>query len=256
MKPLRRGSHVLASTLLGRVAPARRRALASIGFEVRPAGRGSRPIDPTPILDSWRLLDAAGLQRETSAADEVLLLSRPALEKRVLSDPRIDIYPAGARDIRRGQIDRRVLATLEYLAESGLNPSVSCLRSGHSLLTSSGNISEHVSGNAVDISAVNGVPILGHQDPGGVGDETVQRLMLLRSAMQPHQIISLLDYGANTMALRDHANHVHVGFQPLHARATELDPGQWSDLMARLGSLEQPTITTAPSQYSLRLRRH
>ena len=54
----------------------------------------------------------------------MLLLPKPLLEKRVLSDPRIDIYPAAASDIRTGQIDRRVLATLEYLAESGLDPTV------------------------------------------------------------------------------------------------------------------------------------
>ena len=51
---------------------------------------------------------------------------------------RIEIYAGGRDDIRSGQIDRRVLATLEYLAESGLRPTVTCLKSGHSFYTTLG----------------------------------------------------------------------------------------------------------------------
>src|SRR5437764_4183116 len=126
-----------------------------------------------------------------------MLLPKPLLERRILSDSRVQIYPCGRDDIKTGQSDRRVLATLEYLADSGLNPTVSCLKSGHSFLTTSGNVSEHSSGNAADISAVNNIPILGNQDPGGIAEQTVKRLMMLQGTMQPHQIISLLDFGAN-----------------------------------------------------------
>ena len=66
-----------------------------------------------------------------------------------------------------------------------------------------------------DALPINGVPIIGHQEPGGIADQTVRRLMRLQGTMQPHQIISLLDYGANTFAMADHANHIHVGFKPL-----------------------------------------
>jgi len=189
----------------------------------------------------------------------VLLLPKPLLEKRVLHDPRVDIYPSGRHDIQTGQIDRRVLATLEYLAESGLEPSVSSLRSGHGYFTASGNVSEHSSGNAVDISAVNGIPIVGHQDRGGITEQTVRRLMLLQGTMRPHQIISLLSLGGNTMSLPDHYNHIHVGFHPLFGEnsklgrqtASILKPGQWDNLIRQLGSLEQPTVPTKPSKYAL-----
>jgi hypothetical protein len=188
-----------------------------------------------------------------------MLLPKSMLERRVLADPRVIIYPGGRDDIRTGQIDRRVLATLEYLAESGLNPTVSCLKSGHSELTTSGNVSEHWSGNAVDISAINGIPILGHQDPGGVADQTVRRLMLLQGTMQPHQIISLLDYGANTLAMGDHANHVHVGFKPLFGTNAKLGmqalavlkPGQWNNLIQRLGKIDNPAVPTHASKYAI-----
>ena len=177
----------------------------------------------------------------------------------MLSDPRIEIYPAGRHDIEAGQIDRRVLATLEYLSESGLEPTVSSLRTGHGYLTTSGNVSEHSSGNAVDIAKVNGVPILGHQDAGGITEQTVRRLMLLQGTMAPHQIISLLDFGANTLALADHNDHIHVGFHPLYGdnaklgaqTAAILKPGQWDNLLQRLNTLPNPVVPTKPSKYAL-----
>jgi len=170
----------------------------------------------------------------------------------VLADSRIEIYPCGRDDIGAGRIDRRVLATLEYLAESGLSPTVSSLRCGHSYRTKSGNVSEHSSGNAVDISKVNGVPILGHQEPGGVADQTVRRLMLLQGTMVPHQVISLLSIGGPTVAMADHADHVHVGFRPAgeawrRAGYSVLKPSQWPELMSRLNVLPNPKVSAAPS---------
>lgn len=270
LRPLRRGSKVIAGTILGRIGKTETTKAPHVYFEIRPAGKGAPKIDPKPILDGWKLLESTAIYRasgknalygENSAFSigQVLLLPKPLLQKRVLNDPRVTIYSQGRRDIQTGQIDRRVLATLEYLAESGLNPTVSSLRTGHGFFTSSGNVSEHSSGNAVDIASINGTPILGHQDPGGVADQTVRRLMLLQGTMKPHQIISLLDYGANTMSLPDHANHVHVGFQPLYGSnsklgrqtASILGPNQWDKLIQRLGALDQPTVPTKPSKYAL-----
>ena len=111
--------------------PARRRTL---DFSIRPAGRGAPRIDPKPILDGWKLLEATAIYRASGrnvllrrrrgrhSIGQILLLPKPLLERRVLSDERIEIYAGGRDDIRSGQIDRRVLATLEYLAESGLSP--------------------------------------------------------------------------------------------------------------------------------------
>ena len=86
-------------------------------------------------------------------------MSKEALAQRVLNNPQIEIYGCGRRDIRAGQIDRRVLATLEFLAASGFQPTVTSLKCGHSYLTTSGNVSEHSTGTAVDIAAINGIPI-------------------------------------------------------------------------------------------------
>src|SRR3954464_10576963 len=152
---LKKGSHVVGGTVLGRVAAPSATKAAHIYFQIRPAGKGAPNIDPKPILDGWKLLEATAIYRASGrnalydpngsdnlSIGQVMLLPKSMLEKRVLNDPRIDIYDGGREDIRTGQIDRRVLATLEYLAESGFNATVSCLKTGHSFLTTSGNVSE------------------------------------------------------------------------------------------------------------------
>jgi len=272
LRPLKKGSHVIGGTILGRVGHTVPGMASHLNFAIRPAGRGAPNIDPKPILDGWKLLEATAIYRASGrnvlygkdgagamSIGQILLLPKPLLEKRVLSDERIDIYEGGREDIRSGQIDRRVLATLEYLAESGLRPTVSCLKNGHGFYTSSGNVSEHSSGNAVDISMINGIPILGHQEPGGITEQTVRRLMQLQGTMQPHQIISLLEMGGSTFAMADHNDHIHVGFQPMFGANKKLgkqtlavlEPGQWSDLISRLGEIENPVVPTKPSRYAL-----
>jgi hypothetical protein len=141
---------------------------------------------------------------------------------------------------------------------------VTSLKCGHGYYTSSGNVSEHSSGNAVDIAQVNGIPILGHQEPGGITEQTVRRLMQLQGTMAPHQIISLLDIGGATMAMADHNDHIHVGFKPLFGANRKLGrqalavlkPGQWSDLIARLRELDNPVVPTKPSKYALPAGKH
>jgi Transglycosylase SLT domain/Peptidase family M23 len=270
LRRLKRGSHVIGGTILGRLGRTVPRKAAHLYFEIRPAGRGAPRVDPKPILDGWKLLESTAIYRASGrnalygtgspfSVGQVLLLPQSQLERRVLSDPRIDIYPCGRQDIRTGQINRRVLATLEYLAESGLKPSVSALKCGHSFLTKSGNVSEHSSGNAVDIAKINDIPILGHQEQGGITEQTVRMLMRLQGTMHPHQLISLLDLGGPSFALADHADHIHVGFQPLFGTNKKLGkeafqvlkPGQWSDLLARLGKIENPVVPTKPSKFAL-----
>jgi len=272
LRPLRKGSHVIGGTILARVGRTEAGKAAHLDFAIRPAGRGAPAIDPKPILDGWKLLEATAIYRASGrnvlygkdnagamSIGQILLLPKPLLERRVLSDERIDIYDCGREDIRSGQIDRRVLATMAYLAESGLRPTITSLRCGHGFYTSSGNVSEHSSGNAMDIAMVNGVPILGHQEAGGVTDQTVRRLMQLQGTMAPHQIISLLQLGGATFAMGDHNDHIHVGFQPMFGANKKLgrqalavlEPGQWSDLISRLGEIENPVVPTKPSKYAL-----
>jgi hypothetical protein len=250
-------------------------------FEVRPAGKGAPRIDPKPILDGWKLLESTAIYRaagknpfwgpdsKNPSIGQILLMSKEALQHRVLTDPAIDIYACGRRDIQSGGIDRRVLATLEFLSASGLKPTVSTLHCGHSYLTTSGNVSEHSSGDAVDIAAINGIPILGHQGPGSITDITIRQLLTLQGTMKPHQIISMMTFdGAdNTLSLPDHDDHIHVGFQPLLGTDREgrqvnsaLNPSQWVKLIDRLREIDNPPAAmrhptlTSGSDGSLRRR--
>src|SRR5204863_767123 len=185
------------------------------------------------------------------------------LQRRVLGDPNVEIYECGRRDIKSGGIDRRVLATIEFLSASGLKPTISSLHCGHGFLTSSGNVSEHSSGNAVDIAAINGIPIVGHQGAGSITDITIRRLLTLQGTMKPHQIISLMTFdGAdNTLSLPDHNDHIHVGFQPLFGTNDKLGkqldsalkPQQWIKLIDRLGKIDNPTVPIKPSKYAIKV---
>jgi Transglycosylase-like domain len=135
-----------------------------------------------------------------------------ALEKRVLRSRRLEIYPGGRSDIASGRIDVRVLALLLYLTQRYRSVTVSCLISGHSFYTASGNPSLHAFGRAVDIAALNGTPILGHQQPGGLTERALRLILLLPREMQPSELISLFELGGPSFALADHADHIHVGF--------------------------------------------
>jgi hypothetical protein len=182
----------------------------------------------------------------------------------VLADERVELYPCGQQDVQSGQIDRRVLATLEVLAERGFRTTVTSLKCGHSVYTSSGNVSQHSSGNAVDIAAVNGIPILGHQEPGGIADQVINVLLQMQGTLQADQIISLIEKGGPTFAMADHNDHIHVGFQPLFGANTRqgmqalavLKPGQWDDLLARLREIDNPTVPTKTSKFALPVEKH
>src|SRR5215207_3009445 len=175
LRPLKAGSHVSGGSVIGRVGRSEGQA-PHLDFAIRPAGRGAPTIDPKPILDGWKLLETTAIYRAAgedpfgpdASVGQVLRMSKAALIQRVLADPRLSIYECGRSDIRSGQIDRRVLATLEYLVAKGYRPTVTSLKCGHGYYTASGNVSAHSYGSAVDIASVNGIPILGNQGPGSV----------------------------------------------------------------------------------------
>ena len=277
LRKLRKGSTIVAGTILGHLGRTVPHKAPHLLFEIRPAGSGAPRIDPKPILDGWKLLETTAIYRAagrnpfvgsdaaTPSIGQILLMGKDALAQRVLADPRIQIYDCGRRDVQTGQIDRRVLATLEFLAASGFKPTVSSMHCGHSVLTASGNVSEHSSGNAVDIAAVNGIPITGHQGKGSITDLVIQRLLTLQGTMKPHQIISLMTFpGAdNTFAMSDHADHIHIGFKPMFGTNSKLakqvnailKPKQWIKLIDRLGTIDNPTVRRNPSKYATQVKR-
>jgi hypothetical protein len=274
LKRLVPGRKVIAGTILGRIG--KTSVLAPhVLFEIRPAGRGAPRIDPKPILDGWKLLESTAIYRaqgknpffgdgsQGAMIGQILLMTKDALAQRVLANPNIDVYSCGRRDIEGGLVDRRVLATLEFLSASGLKPTVTSLRCGHGFYTTAGNVSAHSSGNAVDVAKINGIPILGNQGAGSITDIAVRRLLTLQGTMKPAQIITLMTYEGtdNTLAMADHSDHIHIGFRPQFDPNTKagqlaesvLKPSQWIKLIDRLGQIDNPTVQLKPSKYAIKV---
>ena len=122
------------------------------------------------------------------------------------------IYGGGRDDIAAGRIDVRILVVIGYLRERHGEVTVSSLFSGHRKFARPGVVSAHIYGHAVDIAAVGEVSIAGHQQPGGITEAAVRSLLLLPTELQPQQVISLLGLGGPSFPLRDHGDHIHVGF--------------------------------------------
>ena len=270
LRQLQEGSKVVAGTMLGRIGDDGATA-PHLEFSIRPGGRGAPAINPKPILDGWKLLEATALYRVVgkdpfagggASISQILLLTKEQLARRVLSDPQLEIYECGRQDVQTGQIDRRLLALLEYLVGRGFKLTITSLKCGHSITTASGNISEHSTGSAVDIAAINGVPVIGHQGPGSLADALIRDTLELQGTMEPHQIISLMDYfnADNTFAMGDHDDHVHIGYAPEYGPISStaddritalLEPAQWRRLIERIGEIDNPSVPTKPSDAAL-----
>jgi hypothetical protein len=155
------------------------------------------------------LYRALGLQALVHGYD----WAKPHLEKQILNDKRISIYPGGRSDIQNHRVNVRVLALIAYLAQTHGQVTVSCLISGHRLYARPGVVSAHIYGLAADISTLGGVSILGHQQPdNSITEKAVRNILLLPAEMQPRQVISLLGLGGPSFPLANHYDHIHVGY--------------------------------------------
>ncbi len=285
--PLKRGSVVASGTVLGKVRVPKGAKDGHLRFSIRPSGDATA-IDPGPVLANWAQLQTALHPQGAKAtnallgatASDVFLLSKTQLERSVLADPGITIYACGRHDIASGSVDKRVLAVLAFLSRSGLKPTVSALRCGQARYTSAGTPSAQYAGDAVDISAINGVPIGGHQGAGTITDLTIRTLLTLPAHFVPHEVASLMRYPgmANTHANPRYWNQIHLAFNPAPKLAavkvappttaahsaqsgptapvpvvttSVLSPTQWSQLMTRVGGLQMPVVARKPSDQAI-----
>jgi hypothetical protein len=271
LRRLRVGSIVVAGTILGRIGARSHGAASHLWFQIQPAGRRSPDIDPAPILDGWKLLQASAIYRDKDvdafysssarnpSVGQVLLMSKQQLIERVLSDPHVHIYACGRRDIAAGLVDRRVLAVLEFLAGSGLRPTVSGLvcGAGRGSIDATGK-----TGESVDISAINGTPIAGNQGVDSITAVTIRRLLSLQGLMAPDNIVSDTPFkGQSTvLALPDHTNRIQVSFTPYYGADRKqseqaqayLKPAQWTKLIAQIGTISEPSVPVTTSRYSVK----
>jgi hypothetical protein len=172
-----------------------------------------------------------------------------------------------------------VLAVLAFLSRSGLKPTVGALRCRQSQYTSKGVPSAHYRGDAVDITAINGVTLARHQGPGTITDLTIRALLTLPNEFVPHEIISLMHYPASpqTQAVKSHWNRVELVFQRQAARllatpapgaaahsaakgnaapapvitTSVLSPLQWTQLVTRIGAIPAPKVGHKPSSAAI-----
>jgi hypothetical protein len=278
---LRAGSIVSKGTVLGRVRTSPGAHAGHLRFAIRPGG-DAETIDPRPILENWAQLGKAlhpqGAAGNTdllgATASGVFLLSKEELRRTVLSDPGITIDRCGRQDVASGAVDKRVLAVLAFLSRSGLKPTVGALECGEG---------HAASGDAIDLSAINGIPVAGHQGAGTITDVTIRALLTLRGEFVPAHIISLMKYpgAANTLARPAHWNGIHIGFGPAPAhtqsvaaaakaaKATHsghaakavpapvvttdvLSATQWSRLITQIAALPAPKVAAKPSSSAIK----
>jgi membrane-bound lytic murein transglycosylase B len=284
---LQRGSLVAEGTVLGHVLVPKGAKDGHLRFSVQPAG-DSGSIDPRPVLANWKELDEAlhpqGAKAQSpllgATASDVFLLSKSQLELAVLSDPGIDLDGRARHEISTGAIDRRVLAVLAFLSRSGLKPAVQAVHRGPRLSTPAGHSPDAETGGAVDISAINGIPIAGHEGAGSITDGTIRTLLTLQGEFVPSQIVSLMKYpaAANTFATTAHADAIQIDFQPTAAAlastpkaaakaaraaagktasaqlsgATSLSLTQWNELLTRVGAIPAPKLAAKPTSAAIR----
>ena len=286
--PLRKGSVVPSGTVLGKVWTSHGGHAGHLRFAIKPCRRQRLH---RPGADAGQLGTAAegaapagrprGRTRCSARPRATCSCSRARrLERTVLSDPGITIAGCARQDVASGAVDHRVLAVLAFLSRSGLKPTVGALRCGQSQYTSSGATSPHYRGDAVDITAINGVPLTHHQGPGTITDLTIRALLTLPSEFVPHEILSLMHYPASPAdeggVLALEPRRARLRQRPTAQLLAAPTPGsvahsaakgkaapapvvstsvlsslQWSQLVTRIGAIPAPKIVHKPSSSAI-----
>jgi murein DD-endopeptidase MepM/ murein hydrolase activator NlpD len=270
LHPLQVGAQVISGTVLGHIGTAGEGG-PHVVFQIRPGGQDAPLIDPKPILDGWVALENSSIFRAkgenpflatSPTVGQVLLESKQQLEPQVLHDASIHLSACGRQDVQTGRLDRRVLAMLEYLSVSGLKPTVAGVRCDGPSQPGSARLGVASTQAAVSITAVDGIPIAGHQGPGSIADTTVRKLLMLEGAARPREIVSLTSYpgAAGAISRPSARSAIQVAFSPLRqsgahgARlfSSPLSAAGWIRLIARLGEIPDPTVQSAPSSAAIR----
>ncbi|MGA9315136.1 MAG: lytic murein transglycosylase [Solirubrobacteraceae bacterium] len=266
LHPLHVGAQVIAGTVLGHVGSGTE---PHIVFQIRPAGIGEPLIDPKPILDGWVKLQSSSAVKATGrtpfakltpSPGQALLESKTQLELQVPRDRAIRLPRCERRLIADDRADRRVLAALEFLSASGLRPTVSSRSCAQASTAKNGLPSPGVTGQVLDLSAIDGTPVVEAGGPSALGLVAARKLAALQGVMKPLQIASSMRFGTLHMTvLADEGDTISVDFAPLaiaqaHAAAVSgsgLTPAQWLALVARLGEVPDPTVSSKPSPASI-----
>lgn len=167
-------------------------------FDVRLLRRGGR----------WSVTDA----RPARGADDV---ARPpdAAASAVIANPRLELPDPAVGDLRAGVVDPLVVAILDRLS-TDFRMRVSVLRTGHphNVYGTSG-LSNHTRGRAVDIWAIDGIPVVSMPPD----DPRLLRFISAARDLGSDEIGAPADPdgpGGIHFANDLHRDHVHIGFDP------------------------------------------
>jgi hypothetical protein len=157
-------------------------------------------------LALYEVVDHGGLG---PASAEAAVGARPAGDLAVLHDPNIHLDASGAADLRAGRIDPRIVAILEQVSKRH-QIGVSALLSDHAARTTTGSLSNHHFGRAVDIATVDGRPVSPSNE---AARKLAAALLRLDPRLRPTELGSPWDLH-DPVAFTDgaHQNHIHVAF--------------------------------------------
>ncbi len=188
-------------------------------------------------------------------SERMFLLGEGALSREVIADRRVTMSRCLPVEVSRDDIDRRLLAALEYLAASGLDPRVL-----------GGGCDPRRPVEALDITAINGVSLTGSAAGATVGAVTLQRLASLPPGFVPAAITSdPATQGATRSGTAAGVDGIEVRFTPLPARRSSgsaplataasavtapvaaLHGADWEQLSERLNLLGNPGLLRNPA---------
>jgi hypothetical protein len=250
------GVQVIAGTVLGHLATdGGSAAQPHMLFQIKPAGPDAPLIDPKPVLDGWvKLQSSSAIRAKTgqSAAAQMalptpgqaLLESKARLERQIARERDIVLPACERRLVADGRVDRRVLAVVQFMASSGIAPTVtegSCR-----------------SNNAVGISSIGSAPVVGaNGEASSAAARAVQRLLRLQGTMRPLRISGPagLPKASNVVTIPGHPDRIRISYGLHGAHGAHvasllgggLSPAQWVELIARLGQIPDPNVSDKPS---------
>jgi hypothetical protein len=158
------------------------------------------------------LAKAAEYRGSPTAAGDTPDLESGALGD-VLHNPRITLTPIQQSDLRSGAIDPRIVATLAWIGRHH-SVVITALKSDHSRYTVDGAVSNHATGRAMDIGAVDGETCRGTRT--GRCADLARELAAVQGRLRSTELIYCWDPDSPAdprgFARADHCDHIHVGF--------------------------------------------
>jgi len=131
----------------------------------------------------------------------------------VLDNPRITLTAVQRSDLRSGNVDSRLIATMAWIARHH-SIAITALKSDHSEYTVDGAVSNHAAGRAMDIGTVDGEVCQGTRT--GHCADLVRELAAITGPMRSTELIYCWDPDGPAdprgFARADHCDHIHVGF--------------------------------------------